>query len=185
MVPRPADRVWLIEPFKCNTCTLHHSMAGSWEPENALLSSSLTVGLMLRRLCRVVSAWHLFSMAPENRGIPDWARRDRQADPAWIQGNPDVFSTAAAFEDAGPGAVVVDTTLEPIPGAGASSACFSQEQLEEQADEDAKRIVCRYDPAQELVLVLGGLRGSLSPPSSRLSEARDAPEIWFASGTEL
>ena len=95
-------------------------------------------------------------MTPEKRTIPDWAQRDRQADFAWISGNLDVFWTAAAvaFEAAGRGAVVVDTTLEPIPGAGNPFGYFSQEQLEEQADEATKRMVAEYDPARELVLVL-------------------------------
>ena len=95
-------------------------------------------------------------MTPENRNIPDWAQRERQTDFAWIRENLHVFWTAAtvAFEGAGRGAVVVDTTLEPIPGAGNPFGYFSQEQLEERADEDTKRMATEYDPTQEFVLLL-------------------------------
>lgn len=95
-------------------------------------------------------------MTPENRNIPDWAQRERQVDFAWIQENLDVFSAAAtlAFEDAGRGAIVVDTTLQPIPGAGNPFGYFSLEQLEEQADNDTKRMAAEYDPTQEFVLLL-------------------------------
>ena len=59
-------------------------------------------------------------MTPENPTIPDWAQRERQADFAWIQENLDVFWTTAttALEDAGRGAIVVDTALEPVQGGG-------------------------------------------------------------------
>ena len=95
-------------------------------------------------------------MTPENRNIPDWAHRDLQADFACIRGNLEVFWPAAtiAYEDAGRGAIVVDTTLEPIPGAGNPFAYFPQERLKDQADDDTKRILSEYDPTEELVLVL-------------------------------
>jgi hypothetical protein len=95
-------------------------------------------------------------MTPENRNIPDWAHRDRQADLAWIKENPDVFWTAAtaAFEDTGRGAIVVDTTSQPVPGAGHPFAYFSQERVEERDNENTRRMVAEYDPTQELVLVL-------------------------------
>jgi hypothetical protein len=95
-------------------------------------------------------------MTPENPNIPDWAQRERQADFAWIQENLDVFWTVAttALEDAGRGAIVVDTTLEPVPGAGNPFAYFSQEQVEERGNEDTQRMVAEYDPRQEFVVVL-------------------------------
>ena len=95
-------------------------------------------------------------MTPENNNIPDWAHQERQADFGWIRENLDVFWTAAslAFEDTDRGAIVVDTTAEPIPGAGNPFGYFSQEQLEDHADEDTKRMVAEYDPTQEVVLLL-------------------------------
>jgi len=59
-------------------------------------------------------------MTPEHARIPAWAQRERQADFAWIAENLDLFWTTAttALEDAERGAIVVDTTLEPIQGGG-------------------------------------------------------------------
>lgn len=93
---------------------------------------------------------------PENKRIPDWARRERAEDLAWIQENLDVFDFAArlAYEGAGRGAIVVDTTVQPAPGGGHPFAYFSQEQIEEYEDEDTTRMVKEYEPEQEFVLVL-------------------------------
>jgi len=95
-------------------------------------------------------------MSPEHRSIPGWAQRERQADFAWIQQNLDVFWTVVttALEDAGRGAIVVDTTLEPISGAGNPFAHFPQEQIEEQGDEDTSRLVFECNPTQEFTAVL-------------------------------
>jgi len=95
-------------------------------------------------------------MTPEYRDIPDWALRERQADLGWLAENLDAFWTAATtgFDDAGRGAIVVDTTLEPIPGKGNPFAYFSREQVEEHGNEDTVRQVSEYDPAQEFVIVL-------------------------------
>jgi len=94
-------------------------------------------------------------MTPEHRNIPDWAQQARQADLDWISHNLDVFRATAdlAFEDDGRGAIFVDTTIEPVPGAGRPFAYLSQEHVEEFGCEDARRMVVEYDPAHELVLV--------------------------------
>jgi hypothetical protein len=63
-------------------------------------------------------------------------------------------TTSAAFEDEGRGAIVVETTLEPILGAGNPFAYFPQEQIEAQDDKDIKRVVAEYDLTQEFVVVL-------------------------------
>lgn len=68
-------------------------------------------------------------MTSENPKSPDWAHQERQADLDWIGENLPIFWTAAtlAFEDAGRGAIVVDTTVQPIPGAEQPVGYFSQE----------------------------------------------------------
>ena len=95
-------------------------------------------------------------MTPEHRNIPDWAQRERQGDLGWIAENLDVFSAIAslAFKDEGRGAIVVDVTSQPLPGAGHPFAYFDQEIIEQQDDRDVTRIVAEYDPAQEFVVVL-------------------------------
>jgi hypothetical protein len=95
-------------------------------------------------------------MTAENKRIPDWARQERQGDLDWIRENADVFHLAAkiAFQDAGRGAIVVDTTVQPIPGGGHPFGYFDQEFVKEELDEDTKRMVQEYDPDQELILVL-------------------------------
>jgi len=74
-------------------------------------------------------------VTPENGDIPDQALRECQADLGWLADNLDAFWTAATagFHGAGRDAIVVDTTLEPIPGAGNPFAYFSQEQVENTA----------------------------------------------------
>lgn len=95
-------------------------------------------------------------MSPERRHIPEWARRERESDLSWIQENLDVFEVAAriAYEESGRGAIVVDTTVQPLAHGGHPFAYFSQAQIEEDEDEDIKRMVRKYDPQQEFVLVL-------------------------------
>jgi hypothetical protein len=95
-------------------------------------------------------------MTPENPNIPAWARQERQADLGWIAENLDMFSAIAslAFEEEGRGAIVVDVTSQPVPGAGHPFGYFSQETIAEQDDEDITRMVAEYDPAQEFVVVL-------------------------------
>ena len=95
-------------------------------------------------------------MTPEHHNIPDWAQRERQGDLGWIAENLNVFSAIAslAFEDEGRGAIVVDVTSQPVPGAGHPFAYFGQEAIEGQDDRDVTRIVAEYDPEQEFVVVL-------------------------------
>jgi hypothetical protein len=95
-------------------------------------------------------------MSAERRDTPKWAQKERQQDLAWISENLDVFETAAriAYEGTGRGAIVVDTTAQPLPDAGHPFAYFSREQIEEDNDEDIKRMVAGYNPDKEFVLVL-------------------------------
>lgn len=95
-------------------------------------------------------------MNPERRQIPEWARRERQSDLAWIRENLHVFTPAAkeGYNEIGRGALVVDTTVQPIPGGGHPFGYFSQEQINEYDDEDIKRLVKEYNPPSELVIVM-------------------------------
>jgi len=95
-------------------------------------------------------------MTPENRRIPDWARRERQRDLEWIRENLFIFWPAAtdAYVELGRGAIVVDTTQRPIPGLGNPFGYFIQAEIEKKDDEDAKRMVREYDPDREFVLVM-------------------------------
>jgi hypothetical protein len=55
-------------------------------------------------------------MTPENKNIPEWARRERERELGWIEENFDIFAIASkiAYEGTGRGAIVVDTTAQPI-----------------------------------------------------------------------
>ncbi len=96
-------------------------------------------------------------MTPE---MPDWARRERQRDMQWIRENLHVFVPAAraAFKEQGRGAIVVDTTKQPIKGMGNPLAYFPQAVIEAGSDEDTKRMVREYNPQEEFVVVLLNLR---------------------------
>ena len=56
------------------------------------------------------------------------------ADLGWLAENLDVFSAIAslAFEEEGRGAIVVDVTSQPVPGAGHPFAYFTHETIEKQ-----------------------------------------------------
>lgn len=82
----------------------------------------------------------------------DWARR---VDLAWIDENRDVFQPAAAcgFAALGRGAIVVDLA-RPLVDGGHPYNYLPQPQIERQAGIAADRLVQKYDPYQELVVVL-------------------------------
>ena len=88
--------------------------------------------------------------------IPEWAQKERLSDQLWVQDNFHILWSAAktAFNDFGRGAIVVDTTSEPIPGAGHPFGYFSRTQLEQHDDEDTKRLVREYNPRKEFVVML-------------------------------
>jgi hypothetical protein len=95
-------------------------------------------------------------MRTENQDIPCWARRERQGDLGWLSENIASFRlvATASYAESGRGAIVVDTTSQPIPGAGHPFAYFPQEEIEESGDEDTKRLVRQYDPATDFVVML-------------------------------
>ena len=96
-------------------------------------------------------------MTRENRKVPEWARRERQGDFGWISENMVAFRFVAAltaYAESGRGAVVVDTTSQPIAGGGHPYTYFPQEEIEESGDEDTKRLVRQYDPSTDFVVML-------------------------------
>lgn len=95
-------------------------------------------------------------MTPENRTIPDWAQRERQADLDWINNNLDIFWTAASVcrEDVGRGAIVIDVTTQPPPGLGNLFTYFSEQEVHGYGNDDTQRMLVQYDPSWEMVLVL-------------------------------
>jgi hypothetical protein len=100
-------------------------------------------------------------MTPEARNKPNSADREHPKESAWIIEDLDVFWLFAsrAFEETGRGAIVVDTNVQPTPGAGHPVGYFSQERIEDNAltttkDERIRRMVAEYHPTEEYVLVL-------------------------------
>ena len=95
-------------------------------------------------------------MTVEQHSVPEWALRERQHDLAWLGENLGLFHqvAVAALAELGRGAIVVDITETPVPGAGHPFGYVSQEQIDLAGDEDTKRLVREYIPDQELVVML-------------------------------
>ncbi|HET6443244.1 MAG TPA: hypothetical protein VFI27_01580 [candidate division Zixibacteria bacterium] len=112
-------------------------------------------------------------MGAENQNIPAWAHLERERDFEWIDENVEIFCAAAtsSFEVSGRGAIVVDTTTQPSPDAGHPFGYLSQNQLEQDGDEDTKRMLSQYDPSRELVLLL-------LKPEYRTSSYRIRADRW-------
>jgi hypothetical protein len=74
----------------------------------------------------------------------------------WIGENVHVFRPAAQqqYKALGRGAVVVDTTVQPSADAGHPFTYYPQARVNETHDEDAQRMVRKYDPEAEMVIVL-------------------------------
>jgi hypothetical protein len=111
-------------------------------------------------------------MTPEHKDqeMPDWAKEEREQDIAWIKENMLILATAAstAFKGGGRGAIVVDTTVQPVEGMGHPFGYYLQETVEQTDDEDTKRMVTAYDPEREFVVVL-------LKPGERVSSYRVQP----------
>jgi hypothetical protein len=112
-------------------------------------------------------------MGAENKDIPTWALLERQRDFEWIDENIDgIWQLAqSTFTERGRGAVVVDITSLPMPGAGHPFGYLLQEQLEQDGDEDTLRMLSEYDPSRELVLLL-------LKPEDRTSTYRIRADRW-------
>jgi len=112
-------------------------------------------------------------MCVESKKLPAWARLERRRDLEWIDENVEIFWAAAAtaFRESGRGAIVVDTITQPAPDAGHPFGYLSQEQLEQDGDDDTKRMLSQYDPSRELVLLL-------LKPEYRTSSYRIRADRW-------
>ena len=95
-------------------------------------------------------------MTAENRILTDWALRERQHDLAWIGDKLALFHLAeiVEHEEVGPGAIVVDITSQPIIGAGNPFGYVVREEIERSGDEETKRLVREYDPANHEMVVM-------------------------------
>jgi hypothetical protein len=94
-------------------------------------------------------------MSKERPQLPDWARKERISDLLWIQENSEIFWKAATeqYKEQGRGALYIDTTKRPT-GKGNPFAYFPQKTVEELDDKDVIRMVKKYDPYTEMVIVL-------------------------------
>lgn len=103
------------------------------------------------------------------RYIPQWAKKERIRDMAWIRDNLPGFWLAArtGYETAGRGALGVDTTQTFVHegGVGHPFRYLDQTAVEQLKDEDMKRMVEEYDPSWEMVTIL-------FKPDDRLSTYR-------------
>lgn len=91
------------------------------------------------------------------RRIPPWAAEKRLWDLTWIAENMHLFWPVAQtrYQADGRGAIVVDTTHQPLADKGNPFIFCTQDQLsEELGDDDVQRMVKQYDPQQGLVVVL-------------------------------
>ena len=115
-------------------------------------------------------------MTLERGHIPDRAVRERQRDMEWIGENLLIFGpvAAAAFDEEGRGAIVVDITSRPT-GQGHPFGYVLQAEVEELDDEDIRRMVREYDPDHEFVVVmLGmGILGMVKRPADRKNGYRN------------
>ena len=90
--------------------------------------------------------------------MPEWARRERLEDLAWIQENIPQFWEAAqqGYEIAGRGSIAVDTTMQPDPDKGNPMYYFALDEvlLLPFVTADEIRMVTQYDPTWEFVAML-------------------------------
>ncbi len=91
--------------------------------------------------------------------IPDWARKERVSDWAWIAENMHVLWPGAqkAFKEQGRGALMIDTlTVVEHAGGSGNPMYYMAEKAVEESEQypDALRMVRAYDPTWEMIAVL-------------------------------
>lgn len=88
--------------------------------------------------------------------MPEWAARERWNDMAWIGENLAEFQQAAqqGFVELGRGAIVVDVTVQSHPGEGHPIWYVPQTLIDEYGSADDARMVARYEPRRECVVIL-------------------------------
>ena len=87
--------------------------------------------------------------------IPEWARRERTSDMAWLGENVHILWPAAqkGFQESGRGAIVIDTTSRPT-GQGHPFLYLPETGIEKIHHADSLRMVKQYDPSWEFVALL-------------------------------
>ena len=87
--------------------------------------------------------------------LPNWAKRERTSDLAWIHKNSYLFWPAALeqYKELGRGAIVTDTTSRPL-GTGHPYTYLTKKEVDARCDTDVQRLVRQYDPETEIVVVL-------------------------------
>jgi len=110
--------------------------------------------------------------------IPEWARRERLADLAWLAENLHVFWPAAqaGYAQLGRGAITVDTMVQPVPGKGNPMWYLTQEQVSEYFGADEMRMVSAYDSSWEFVAILLKQRNRVSSYRMGVPEQRPKPK---------
>ncbi len=91
--------------------------------------------------------------------MPEWAKRERGSDFAWIQENLHVLwpATQQAYEQQGKGALMIETLMvvQHEGGSGNPMYYMTEGALEKSEKyPDALRMVRQYDPAWEMITVL-------------------------------
>ena len=91
--------------------------------------------------------------------IPDWARKERVSDWAWIAENMYVLwpATQKAYQERGKGALMIDTRVvgKHEKGEGNPMYYLTEDALEQSEQyPDALRMVRAYDPTWEMIAVL-------------------------------
>lgn len=109
-------------------------------------------------------------MTPENN-VVYYPEAQRQLELDWIDQNTPLFYAKASgyFNLVGRGAIIVDAVANRL-GDGAFFTYFPKEQMEHIADEEVSKLVDKYDPEKEFIVLL------LLPQNQTRAYRIDIPE---------